>query len=88
MHLLTRHSWLRAGNGRLCGAVPQGFPLAALRNSSAAGASLDFAAPVAALATPICQTPQPLAAASPAPVLSKPAEGAGVSAEQLLASAG
>ena len=88
IHLLTMHLWLCAGNGRLCGAVPEGFPLAALRNSSAAGSSLDFAAPVAALATPICQTPQPPAAASPAPALSKQAEVAGASSEQQLASAG
>lgn len=87
-HLLTKHSWLRAGNGRLCGAVPEGFPLAALRNASASSSSLDFAAPVAALTIPQCQTPQPPAPASPAPALSKQPEGAGVRSEQQLASAG
>ena len=86
--LLTKRSRLRAGNGRLCGAVPEGFPLAALRNSSAASSSLDFAAPVAALAMPRCQTLQPPAAASPAPALSEQAKSAGVSSEQQLASAG
>ena len=85
---VSKSASLHAGNGRLCGAVPKGFPLAVLQNSSAASSSLGFATPVAALTAPLCWAPQLPAAALPVPAQSKQALNAGIVPEEQLASAG